>query len=327
MSKTKIAVVGGSGLVGSKMLQVLKERNVGAEIFLFNSKVPPTDEICEKMRFDYALMAVSAELAAQYTPLFVKYGTMVIDNSSYYRMKKNVPLVVPEINFNDVGNSKIIANPNCSTIGCVLPLYPLDKVYKIKRVVYSTYQAISGAGANPKFLYPSENNLFPHIDEILENGNTKEEEKMINETKKILHKPDIAVSATCVRVPVANCHCAAVNCEFEKTPKIAEVKKILAKAKGVILCDIPMPVTANERDEVFVGRIRLDKDNKNTINFWTCSDNVRKGAATNAVQILEMLMQVKREQVQKEESAAASGSVKDGRAGTKYGKIRGEQNA
>jgi aspartate-semialdehyde dehydrogenase len=238
-------------------------------------------------------MAVSNELSAKWTPIFVKNGAAVIDNSSQYRQHENVPLVVPEINPQDIFTyqSQIIANPNCSTIGAVAALAPLDKKYKIKRAVYSTYQAVSGAGAFPRFQYPIENNLIPQIDEFCENGNTKEEEKMIAETKKILHRSDISVTATCVRVPIPNCHSVSINAEFWNKPDIDEVKKILASAKGVVLLDgLPMPVTADGKDEVFVGRVRTDSNNPNAINMFTVSDNLRKGAATNAVQILELLL-------------------------------------
>ncbi|MDR1917391.1 MAG: aspartate-semialdehyde dehydrogenase [Christensenellaceae bacterium] len=295
----KIAVVGSSGLVGSKMVKVLRERSIAAKYFYFNSKNVLTEKKIVEIKPDFVLMAVSAELSAKWTPVFTENGATVIDNSSYYRMHENVPLVVPEINPQDIFEyrSPIIANPNCSTIGSVVAFAPLCKKYKIKRVVYSTYQAISGAGANPKFGHPIANNLIPQIDEFCENGNTKEEEKMINETKKILHNNDISVTATCVRVPIANCHSVSINVEFFDKPDINEVKKILSKAKGVILFDgnkYPMPILADGKDNVFVGRLRMDNDNPNAINMFTVSDNLRKGAATNAVQILELLLKGKK---------------------------------
>jgi aspartate-semialdehyde dehydrogenase len=339
-----VAVVGSTGLVGSMMIRVLDERKIRARYYYFNSKNEVTAEKIGAIKPDFVLMAVSAELSARWTPLFVGNGAVVIDNSSHYRMHENVPLVIPEINAVDIWGgagaycpyaaaegdaddicacggrgkgssysisgrvlprkrsprnrmpSAIIANPNCSTIGAVTALAPLERAYRIKRVVYSTYQSVSGAGTNPQFTYPIENNVLPQIDGFLPNGNTKEEEKMINETKKILHRPDIAVSATCVRVPVPNCHSVSVNIEFFEKPDIAEVRKILANAKGVVLLDdpaanvYPVPAAADGTDEVFVGRVRLDADRPNTINLWTVCDNLRKGAATNAVQILEMLL-------------------------------------
>jgi len=296
MSKAKqpkIAVVGSTGLVGRKMIEVLKERGINGEYFYFNSQTPPTEERIKLCRPNFALMAVSAELSARWTPVFVKYGAIVIDNSSHYRMDPTVPLVVPEVNPADIAHNKIIANPNCSTIGAVVPLYHLHTKYKIRRAVYSTYQAISGAGANPKFAYPIENNLIPQIDDLLSNGSTKEEEKMRNETRKILHDNNIAVSATCVRVPIPNCHSVSINVEFYNEPNISEVKRILSQSAGVVLLpdnEYPMPITADGKDVVFVGRVRIDRDHPNTINLWTVSDNLRKGAATNAVQILKLCL-------------------------------------
>jgi aspartate-semialdehyde dehydrogenase len=308
MSKVKrIAVVGATGLVGGMMIKILQERNIRAEYFLFASAAGKPVKIfgrtymtevlsaerIEEIMPDFVLMAVAADLSAQWAPVFVAAGATVIDNSSHFRMNPNVPLVIPEVNPDAIGAGRIISNPNCSTIGAVVALAPLDRAYKIKRVVYSTYQAISGAGSNPKFPYPIKDNLFPHIDVFEDWGNTREEEKMINETKKILGKADIAVSATCVRVNVPNCHSVSINVEFEGPPDMGEVKKILAGAPGVVLLDgekYPVPSVTDGLDEVLVGRVRPDRDNPRTLNLWTCSDNLRKGAATNAVQILQLLL-------------------------------------
>lgn len=307
MKTTKIAVVGVTGLVGQMMLKVLQERQIDGEYFLFASAahageknfVNGDEYVVEvltparvaKIKADFALFAAGAEVAREWVPQFVKAGTTVIDNSSYYRMQPDVPLVVPEINLSSVGNHKLIANPNCSTIGAVVALAPLDRIYKIKRVIYATYQAISGAGKNPQFKYPITNNVLPDIDVRLPDGNTKEETKMIDETRKILGRDDIAISATAARVPVANCHCVAINVEFYRRPDLTRVKQILSQAPGVVYCDdyaVPTQVTGH--DEVYVGRVRLDTMHRNTINMWTVSDNLRKGAATNAVQILESLL-------------------------------------
>lgn len=307
MRTTKIAVVGATGMVGQMMVKVLQERKISGEYFLFagpnhvGEKIMINGEECivealtkervAEIKVNFALFAAGAEVAAVWAPEFVKSGATVIDNSSYYRMDAKVPLVVPEINLHSIGKSKLIANPNCSTIGVVVALAPLDKVYKIKRIVYATYQAISGAGSNPKFRHPITNNVLPEIDVFLPNGNTKEEAKMINETKKILARPDLQISATAARVPVANCHCVAINVEFKHQPDLAKVKQILSKAPGVVLCeDYTVPTAVNGKDEVYVGRVRLDAEHPNTLNLWTVSDNLRKGAATNAIQIMEALI-------------------------------------
>lgn len=239
-------------------------------------------------------------------------GCIVIDNSSAFRMDKDVPLVVPEINPEDISwNKGIIANPNCSTIQAVVPLNILNQKYKIKRIVYSTYQAVSGAGqkgiedlengiqgntTTKKFPYPIFNNCLPHIDVFLENGYTKEEMKMINETRKILHDDNLLVTATAVRVPVLNCHGESINIEFENDFDLDELKNYLANSEGIILQDepennvYPLATSVSNHDEVFVGRIRRDYSVKYGINMWVVADNIRKGAATNAVQILEKLI-------------------------------------
>lgn len=307
MKTTKIAVVGVTGLVGQMMLKVLEERHFDAEYFLFASanhagekvvlnseeyliEVLTTERVAE-IKADFALFAAGADVAREWAPRFVAAGTTVIDNSSYFRMQPDVPLVIPEVNLATIGRHKLIANPNCSTIGAVVALAPLDHVYKIKRIVYATYQAISGAGKNPQFKHPITNNVLPDIDVRMPNGNTKEENKMIDETRKILGCFDIAVSATAARVPVANSHCVAINVEFERQPDLAQVKQILQKAPGVVYCeDYAVPTEVTGHDEVYVGRVRLDASQPNTINLWTVSDNLRKGAATNAIQIMESLL-------------------------------------
>ena len=307
MRTTKIAIVGATGMVGQKMIEVLQERHIAGEYFLFagshhvGEKImlngeeyivePLTKERVAEIKVDFALFAAGATVAAEWAPVFVQSGATVIDNSSHFRMEPKVPLVVPEINLPSIGQAKLIANPNCSTIGAVVALAPLDKVYKIKRIVYATYQAISGAGSNPKFRYPITNNVLPEIDVFLDNGNTKEEAKMINETKKILGRPEIQISATAARVPVANCHCVAINVEFVKRPDLAKVKQILSQAPGVVWCDdYAVPTQVDGHDAVYVGRVRLDAEHPNTLNLWTVSDNLRKGAATNAIQIMEALI-------------------------------------
>ena len=261
--------------------------------------------------FDYALFSAGGEVSKKYAPIAAKKGCTVIDNSSYFRMDKNVPLVVPEVNFEDVRNNHgIIANPNCSTIQAMLPLKALDDKYKIKRIVYSTYQAVSGAGKNAledlsnvdntlplkKFPHPIFNNCLPHIDDFLDNGYTKEEMKMINETRKILHHPDLKITATTVRVPVSNSHSEAINVEFENDFEINELIKTLKDFPNIVVVDnpskneYPMPINATGHDEVFVGRIRRDDSIKSGVNLWVVADNIRKGAASNAVQILEKLI-------------------------------------
>lgn len=307
MKTTKIAVVGVTGLVGQMMLKVLAERHINGEYFLFASPAHAGEKITingeeyvvevltpsrvAEIKADFALFAAGAEVAREWAPHFVAAGTTVIDNSSYYRMQPDVPLVVPEINFHTIKHHKLIANPNCSTIGAVMALAPLDRVYHIKRIVYATYQAVSGAGKNPQFKYPIENNVLPDIDVRMPDGNTKEENKMIHETRKILGRERIAISATAARVPVANCHCVAINVKFARRPDLVQVKKILSQAAGVVYCDdYAVPTQVSGHDEVYVGRVRLDWSQPNTINLWTVSDNLRKGAATNAVQIMESLL-------------------------------------
>jgi len=309
----KIAIIGALGLVGSKIRQVLEEEDIKGEFIFFDTlknagkclkynrkkyKVLELNEVnLYKTRPDFCLLAVPNPVSAVYAPLIAELGGVAIDNSSYFRMHENVPLIVPEVNAAEL-KGQIISNPNCSTIQAVVALAPLDKEFGLKRVVYSTYQAISGAGANAKFAYPIKNNLIPQID-IFQGEYTKEENKLIAETRKILGKPDLGVTATAVRVPIDNCHSITINAEFEREITPNSVREILDKADGVILMDepenkvYPMPIYANEANDVLVGRIRTDSSHPNTINMFVVADNLRKGAATNAVQILNhMLNQV-----------------------------------
>ena len=324
----KVAVVGATGLVGSKMLQVLAERNfpvtelypvaseksVGKKIKFKDKEfevISMTDAIAK--RPDVALFSAGGSTSKEWAPKFAEVGTVVIDNSSAWRMEPNIPLVVPEVNAGVLTkNDKIIANPNCSTIQMVVVLKPLHDVYKIKRVVVSTYQSVTGTGKNAvdqlmnerngvdgkrAYAYQIDLNLLPHIDVFLENDYTKEEMKMVNETRKIMGDDSIRVTATTVRVPVVGGHSEAVNIEFEKDFNVADIRSILEKAPGVIVYDdvknlkYPMPILAHDKDDTFVGRIRRDESQPNTLNCWIVSDNLRKGAATNAVQIAEYLME------------------------------------
>ncbi|MBR0350939.1 MAG: aspartate-semialdehyde dehydrogenase [Clostridia bacterium] len=315
----KVAIVGATGLVGRTILKVLEEKNfekvqytlfaskksAGMELEFLGQKyiVNELTENSFNSGFDFAIFSAGASTALKYAPIAAEHGCIVIDNSSAFRMDNNVPLVVPEVNKEKIfENHGIIANPNCSTIQAMLPLKVLDDNYKIKRIVYSTYQAVSGAGKkgledlakkeNGKFY----NNCVPQIDVFLDDGYTKEEHKMINETRKILDKPDLAITATCVRVPVKNCHSESINVEFEKEIDINEIQKTFKNAKNIILADdfknsiYPLAREADGKDEVFVGRIRKDYSVENGINFWCVADNLRKGAASNAVQILEELI-------------------------------------
>ncbi|MEX1275445.1 MAG: aspartate-semialdehyde dehydrogenase [Bacteroidota bacterium] len=321
-----VAVVGATGMVGRAMVKVLEqrafpvnrlillatERSAGKEIS-FNGKPVPVQKLePEKFKnIEYALFSAGATVSKEFAPIAVKHGAVVIDNSSAFRMEEGVPLVVPEVNRRQIFKHKgIIANPNCSTIQMVVVLKPLHDRFKIKRVVVSTYQSVTGAGSKAvvqlqdelagrtpkemKFPHRIAFNCLPHIDIFFDDGYTKEEVKMMKETQKIMGEP-IKVTATTVRVPVIGGHSESVNIEFEKKVTPAEVREILTKAPGVIVQDdpksnvYPMPINAYERDEVFVGRIRADQTVANGINLWIVSDNIRKGAATNAVQIAEAL--------------------------------------
>lgn len=326
--KYKVAIVGATGLVGRTVLKVLEEKNMsylnytlfssekssGSKINFFNMNyiVCKLDERSFNQNFDFAIFCAGGSISEKYIPIAVSKGCTVIDNSSVFRMVEDVPLVVPEVNSECIFNNKgIIANPNCSTIQAVLPLKPLDDKYKIKRIIYSTYQAVSGAGrlgiedlekkSNndnlQKFSYSIYNNCIPHIDDFTQDGYTKEEHKMINETRKILNKPHLPITATAVRVPVVNCHGESINVEFEEDFDIYDIKVMLQNFPGIIVVDdpeknyYPLASKANGNNEVFVGRIRRDFSVNYGINLWVVADNLRKGAATNAVQILEKLIQ------------------------------------
>ena len=322
-----VAVVGATGLVGTKMLRVLEERNFPVTELLpvaserswgkkvtFRGKEWTVISAAEAIARKPALAIFSAGGAAsgELAPQFAAVGCRVVDNSSYWRMDPTVPLVVPEINPDAIGpDNYIIANPNCSTIQMVLPLAPLHKAYGIKRIVVSTYQSVTGAGqrgieqleaeraggTGSKFPHQIDLNILPHIDSFLPDGYTKEEMKMVNETRKILGDNSIAVSATTVRVPVKGGHSESVNIEFRKPYDLDEARRLMAEMPGVVIQDkpeenlYPMPITAWEKDEVFVGRIRRDPSVENGLNLWCVSDNIRKGAATNAVQIAQVLLQ------------------------------------
>lgn len=361
MKKIRLAIVGATGLVGMTVLKVLEERNLPiSEYVLFASSksagkkirfmdrnyiVQELNDLSFDSGFNYAIFCAGGSISKKYAPIAASKDCIVIDNSSAFRMDPNVPLVVPEVNPEEIKNNYgIIANPNCSTIQAVVALKPLDDKYKIKRIVYSTYQAVSGAGRNgvidlesgvknyltnkfyendtfdcdneksmidfknnsnyelSKFDYPIFSNCLPHIDVFLDNGYTKEEEKMINETRKILKNDDLRITATTVRVPVFNSHSESINVEFEKPFEMEDLIKSLSNAPGIILQDnlvnnssastvknpiFPLAINASGNDDVYVGRIRRDFSVDSGINLWVVSDNIRKGAATNAVQIVE----------------------------------------
>lgn len=329
----KVAVVGATGLVGTKMLQVLAERNfpvdelipvasaasVGKEVEFKGKKfkvVAAEDAIAAKP--NVAIFSAGGSTSLEVAPQFAAAGITVIDNSSAWRMDPTKKLVVPEINADALtADDKIIANPNCSTIQMVVALNPLHKRYKIKRIVVSTYQSVTGTGKKAvdqlmgerakavkgsndeypmAYKYPIDLNVIPQIDVFLDNGYTKEEMKMVKETNKIMRDDSIRVTATTVRIPVMGGHSESINVELENDFDLHEVKQLLSSAPGVILVDepaaaqYPMPMDAHERDEVFVGRLRRDESQPNTLNMWVVSDNLRKGAATNAVQIAEYLL-------------------------------------
>lgn len=320
-----VAIVGATGVVGEMFLRVLEEKNLKIDNYtLFASKRSKgkkvnfmqkeyiikelTEDSFKDKHFDYALFSAGASTSEKYAKIAAQSGCIVIDNSSYFRMDKTVPLIVPQVNMDDAyDNFNIIANPNCSTIQAVLPLKVLDDKYKIKRIIYSTYQAVSGAGKKgiddllynkaEKFPYPIVNNCIPHIDKFEENGYTKEEIKMIEETRKILKKPKLPITATCVRVPVLNCHCESINVELEYNFKIDDIRSDLNNSEGIIVMDDPQrqiyPINTfvSGTDEVYIGRIRRDYTVENGINFWCVADNIRKGAASNAVEILEKLLE------------------------------------
>lgn len=327
----KIAVVGATGLVGGEILKVLEERNfpvtelipvaseksVGQEVkFKGKSYKVVNVDTAISMKPAIAIFSAGGSTSLEQAPKFAAAGITVVDNSSAWRMDPTKKLVVPEINASELTKEdKIIANPNCSTIQMVLVLNPLHKKYKIKRVVVSTYQSVTGTGkkavdqlmderkgvdnGNKAYAYKIDLNLLPHIDVFLDNGYTKEEMKMVKETNKIMGDDSIKVTATTVRVPVIGGHSESVNIEFENEFEVEEVRNILSKTEGVILKDdvknlqYPMPIDAHGRDEVFVGRIRRDETQPKTLNMWIVADNLRKGAATNAVQIAQYLVDKK----------------------------------
>ena len=324
----KVAVVGATGLVGSKMLQVLGERNfpldelipvaseksIGKEITYRDKQYKIVSmETAIAAKPDLALFSAGGSTSLEFAPKFADAGITVIDNSSAWRMDPAKKLVVPEVNAGvRTKEDKIIANPNCSTIQMVVVLKPLHDKYRIKRVVVSTYQSVTGTGVKAvtqlmyerkgiegemAYTYPIDLNAIPHIDVFLENGYTKEEMKMVNETKKIMGDDSIQVTATCVRIPTMGGHSESVNIEFENEFDLADLRALLENAPGVIVKDdvqhfiYPMPLTAYDKDETFVGRIRRDETRSKTLNCWIVSDNLRKGAATNAVQIAEYLVE------------------------------------
>ena len=330
MKKFNVAVVGATGMVGGKFLEVLTERQLPVDnYYLFASaksagkkidfmgkehtviELTKENVISLKGKVDFALFSAGGGVSKEFAPVFVEAGAIVVDNSSQWRMHDDVPLVVPEVNPEDVKwNHGIIANPNCSTIQAVVALKPLYDKFGIKRIVYSTYQAVSGAGvagyndlkdgingvAPKKFPRPIAYNMLPHIDVFMEDGYTKEEWKMIVETRKILHDQSLRVTATTVRVPVFYGHSESINVEFCKKCEKQDVVNALENFPGIIVMDdvknnvYPTPLIAENHDEVFVGRIRLDDSVDSGANLWVVADNIRKGAATNAVQIVELLI-------------------------------------
>lgn len=323
-----VAVVGATGNVGRKFLEILEERNFPIkELFLFASKKSQgkimkfkeqdfiVEELCEEniknKKIDFALFSAGGDTSLKFAPTFAKEGAIVIDNSSAWRMDPKVPLVVPEVNPEDIKwHNGIIANPNCSTIQAMVALKPLHDKYGIKRIVYSTYQAVSGAGiqgikdleeglqgvAPKKFPYPIAGNILPHIDVFLDNGYTKEEIKMIEETKKILHDSTLKITATTARVPVLNAHSESINIELNTPFELQDIFSLFNSSKGLVVYDdtanlkYPTPLEFSGHDEVFVGRIRRDFSVDNGLNIWVVADNIRKGAALNAIQIAELMI-------------------------------------
>lgn len=330
MKKFNVAVVGATGMVGGKFLEVLTERQLPVDnYYLFASaksagkkidfmgkehtviELTKENVISLKGKVDFALFSAGGGVSKEFAPIFAEMGAIVVDNSSQWRMYDDVPLVVPEVNPEDVKwNHGIIANPNCSTIQAVVALKPLYDKFGIKRIVYSTYQAVSGAGvagyndlkdgingvAPKKFPRPIAYNMLPHIDVFMEDGYTKEEWKMIVETRKILHDQSLRVTATTVRVPVFYGHSESINVEFCKKCEKQDVVNALENFPGIVVMDdvknnvYPTPLDAENHDEVFVGRIRMDESVDSGANLWVVADNIRKGAATNAVQIVELLI-------------------------------------
>ncbi len=327
--KVNVGIVGATGMVGRTFLKVLAEKDFPIDqLYLFSSarsagmeveyrgKTYIVEELTENSfdrDMDIALFSAGGGISEKFAPIAASKGVVVVDNSSQWRMDPEVPLVVPEVNPEDVKKHKgIIANPNCSTIQSVVPLRVLDDTFGIKRVIYNTYQAVSGSGvagirdledgmngAEPKnYPYPIAYNVLPHIDVFMENGYTKEEMKMIEETQKILGKPDLPVTATTVRVPVRYGHCVSINLEFEKPFTVEAVQELMVQTEGIILMDdpsqeiYPMPINAEGTNEVYIGRVRRDFSQENGVNMWCVADNIRKGAATNTVQIAELLLDI-----------------------------------
>ena len=327
----KIAVVGATGLVGREMLTVLAERGFGKEEVIAAASpksigkeiafagrtlmVVSVDEAIAE-RPEYAIFSAGAAVSREYAPRFAAAGTTVIDNSSAWRKDPQIPLVVPEINIGTVGESdRIVANPNCSTIQMVLALSALEREYGIRRIVVSTYQSITGTGlkavrqleaeergevpSDPAYPYPIHRNLFPHGGDFQPVGYTTEEQKLVDETRKIFADPEIAISATVARVPVVGGHSESVNVELRRDFDIEDVRRLIAGTSGVVMLDdpsanvYPMPILSHHKDEVFVGRLRRDPSQARTLNLWIVADNIRKGAATNAVQIMQHLIEIR----------------------------------
>jgi aspartate-semialdehyde dehydrogenase len=322
----KTAVVGATGMVGQTMIKVLEERNFpvsefipaaseksAGKVIMFRGKAVKVVTVKEAVdaKPDFAIFSAGATTSKEWAPLFAKNGTVVIDNSSFWRMDKEVPLIVPEINSHVIKKGdRIIANPNCSTIQMVMALAPLHRRYRIRRLVVATYQSVTGTGVKAVaqmeneragikgemiYAHPIDKNCFPHGGSFQPDGYTTEEQKLIDETRKILEDQTIMVTATVVRIPVVGGHSEAVNIEFENEFDIDDAKKLIGGFPGVVIYDnpeaneYPMPLMAHNRDEVFVGRIRRDLSKEKCLNIWVVSDNIRKGAATNAVQIAEYM--------------------------------------
>ena len=322
-----IAVVGVTGMVGRTMLEVLAERNVSIDRLIpvaseksvgqyvtFNGTNWPicTIEDALKLPIDIALFSAGGDISKKYASAFKEIGAYVIDNSSAFRMEESIPLIVPEVNIDSLkAEDRIIANPNCSTIQLMVALHSLHKTYSIDRLIISTYQSMTGTGKkaveqyqNEKegvkgdmvYPHPSYMNCIPHCDIFMDNGYTKEEMKLVRESRKILNEPELKVTATAVRVPVLGGHSESINVSFNNDIDLASVRKTLSQSQGLVLLDdptqniYPMPLNAHRKDHVFVGRLRIDESNPNTINMWIVADNLRKGAATNAVQIAQYII-------------------------------------
>ncbi len=320
MKKYNVAIVGATGLVGTTFIQILEEYNFPVneikllasarskgKIVKFMGRDVEIEELTEESfkGVELALFSAGGDISKKYAPIAIKEGARVIDNSSAWRYETDIPLIVPEVNFEDFTMNKIIANPNCSTIAAILPLKALDDVYGLTKVLYSTYQAVSGSGqkgrddlksclngeGNHFYPYDISQTCIPEIDVFMDNGYTKEEMKMVWETRKMLHKPDLNVSATCIRVPVVNSHGVMVQCELEKEFTLDDVRNLFASFENLVVLDdgknhvYPTSIASNGTDKVYVGRIRKDLGVKNGLLFYTTADNIRKGAAANAVQI------------------------------------------